>query len=200
MEILSQEQEQNQVQNRFAEQYADMERSQDNFYWLQMLKHLPEQIRGPVPNKKRARQRIRYLRSKRSSEIQRYLNAMRDWIGEREMRTENRRFQRFASIALSCLTISHLRRQPLSDTEQHVPAQVCQVRFADQPGTTPFVDTSAFPSTDLVKLPRSRLLAIVVERPSQAIRLQAGFVVPQVISTLSDSCIANLKRGSEAHD
>ncbi len=28
---------------------------------------------------------------KRSLEIQHYLSAMRDWIGEREMRTENRR-------------------------------------------------------------------------------------------------------------
>lgn len=53
-----------------------------------------------------------------------YLNVMRDWIGEREMRTESRRFQWFASIALSCLTTSHFRRQPLSDTGQHVPAQV----------------------------------------------------------------------------
>jgi len=31
--------------NRFAEQYAEMERSQDNFYRSEMLKHLPEQIR-----------------------------------------------------------------------------------------------------------------------------------------------------------
>ena len=44
------------------------------------------------------------------------------------------------------------------------------------------------------------LLASVVERPSQAIRLKAGSVVPKAISTLSGSCIANLKRGSEAHD
>jgi len=122
-----------------------MQRSQDNFYWSQMLKHLPEQIRGPVPNKKEREQVIRHLRSKRSLEIQRYFNAMRDWIGEREMRTENRRFQWFASIALSCLTTSHLRRQPLSDTEQHVSAHVCKVRLADQLGTTPFSDTSAFP-------------------------------------------------------
>jgi len=35
MEILSQEQEQNQVQELIAEQYAEMERSQDNFYWSQ---------------------------------------------------------------------------------------------------------------------------------------------------------------------
>jgi glutathionylspermidine synthase len=40
MEILSQEQEQNQVQESIAEQYAEMVRSQDNFYWSQMLKHL----------------------------------------------------------------------------------------------------------------------------------------------------------------
>ena len=40
MEILSQEQEQNQVQEPIAEQYAEMERSQDNFYRSQMLKHL----------------------------------------------------------------------------------------------------------------------------------------------------------------
>src|SRR5271157_1957726 len=33
--------------NRFAEQYAE-----DNFHWSEMFKHLPEQIRGPVPNKK----------------------------------------------------------------------------------------------------------------------------------------------------
>jgi hypothetical protein len=78
-------------------------------YWLQMLKHLPQQIRGPVLNKKEREQVLRYLRSKRSLEIQRYLNAVRDWIGEREMWTENRRFQRFASIALSCHTTSHLR-------------------------------------------------------------------------------------------
>jgi hypothetical protein len=44
------------------------------------------------------------------------------------------------------------------------------------------------------------LLASVVERPSQAIRLKAGSVVLKAISTLSGSCIANLKRGSEAHD
>jgi hypothetical protein len=113
-----------------------------------MLKHLPEQIQGPVPNKKEREQVIRHLRGKRSLEIQRYLNAMQDWIGEREMRTENRRFQWFASIALSCLTTSHLRLQPLSDTEQHVPAHVCQVRLADQPGTSPFVDTSAFVITN----------------------------------------------------
>jgi hypothetical protein len=50
MEILSQEQ--NQVQEPIAEQYTEMERSQDNYYWSQMLKHLPEQVRGPVPNKK----------------------------------------------------------------------------------------------------------------------------------------------------
>jgi hypothetical protein len=52
MEILFQEQEQNQVQEPIAEQYAKMERSQDNFYGSQMLKHFPEQVRGPVPNKK----------------------------------------------------------------------------------------------------------------------------------------------------
>ena len=40
MEILSQEQEQNQVREPIAEQYAEMVRSQDNFYWSQMLKHL----------------------------------------------------------------------------------------------------------------------------------------------------------------
>jgi len=131
MEILSQEQEQNQVQEPIAERYAEMERSQDNSYWSQMWKHLPEQIRGPVPHKKEREQVIRHLRGKRSSEIQHYLKAMRDWIREREMRTENRRFQWFASIALSCLTTSHLRRQPLSDTEQHVPAHVCKVRLAD---------------------------------------------------------------------
>jgi len=28
------------VQEPIAEQYAEMERNQDNFYWLQMLKHL----------------------------------------------------------------------------------------------------------------------------------------------------------------
>ena len=70
-----------------------MERSLDNYYWAQMLKHLPEQIRGPVPNKKERQQVIRHPRGKRSLEIQRYPNAMHDWIGEREMRTENRRFQ-----------------------------------------------------------------------------------------------------------
>jgi len=145
MEIPLKSKSKTKCKNRFAEPYAEMQRSQDNFYWSQMLKHLPEQIRGPVPNKKEREQVIRHLRSKRSLEIQRYFNAMRDWIGEREMRTENRRFQWFASIALSCLTTSHLRRQPLSDTEQHVSAHVCKVRLADQPGTTPIVDTSAFP-------------------------------------------------------
>ena len=40
MEILSPEQEQNQVLEPIAEQYAEMVRSQDNFYWSQMLKHL----------------------------------------------------------------------------------------------------------------------------------------------------------------
>jgi len=119
------------VHEPIAERYAEMERSQDNSYWSQMWKHLPEQIRGPVPHKKEREQVIRHLRGKRSSEIQHYLKAMRDWIREREMRTENRRFQWFASIALSCLTTSHLRRQPLSDTEQHVPAHVCKVRLAD---------------------------------------------------------------------
>jgi hypothetical protein len=64
-----------------------MERSQGNFYWSQMLKHLPEQIRGLVPNKKEREQVKRYQRGKRSLEIQRYLNALHDWIGEREMRT-----------------------------------------------------------------------------------------------------------------
>jgi hypothetical protein len=64
--------------NRIAEQYAEMERSQDNFYWPQMSKHLPEQIRGPVPNKKEREQVIRHLRGKRSLEIPHYLNAMRD--------------------------------------------------------------------------------------------------------------------------
>jgi hypothetical protein len=44
MEILSQEQEQNQVQEPIAEQYPDMEPSQDDSYRSQMLKHLPEQI------------------------------------------------------------------------------------------------------------------------------------------------------------
>jgi hypothetical protein len=87
-------------------------------------------------NKKQREQVIRRPCGKRSLEIQHYLNAMRDWIGEREMRTENRRFQWFASIALSCLTTSHLRRQLLSDTEQHVPAQVCKVRLADNPSLT----------------------------------------------------------------
>jgi len=90
-----------------------------------MLKHLPEQIRGPVPNKKEREQVIRHLRGKRSLEIQRYLNTMRDWIGEREMRTENRRFQWFASIALSCLTTSHLRRQPFS-----APSNMSRPKFA----------------------------------------------------------------------
>lgn len=32
--------------------------------------------------------------------------------------------------------------------------------FTDQPGTTPFADTSAFPRTDPVKLPRSRLSGV----------------------------------------
>jgi hypothetical protein len=117
----------------------------------------------------RREQLIRHLRGKRSLEIQHYLNAMCDWIGEREMRTENRRFQWFASIALSCLTTSHLRRQPLSDTEQHVPAHVCKVRLADKLGTTPFVETKPFNRTDPVKLPTSRLLARVVESPSRGI-------------------------------
>jgi hypothetical protein len=40
MEILSQEQGQNQVQEPIAEQYAEMVRTQDNSYWSQMLKHL----------------------------------------------------------------------------------------------------------------------------------------------------------------
>ena len=85
---------------------------------------------------------IRYLRGKRSLEIQRYLNATHDWIGEREMRTENRRFQWFASIALSCLTTSHLRRQPLTDnrTLQNV-ARDMLLGVRNQPGTTPIVDT-----------------------------------------------------------
>ena len=65
MEILSQGQEQNQVREPIAEQYAEMVRSQDNFYWSQMLKHLPEQMRGPVPKKQRE-QVIRHLRGKRS--------------------------------------------------------------------------------------------------------------------------------------
>jgi len=88
MEILSQEQEQNQVQEPIAEQYAEMERSQDNFYWSQMLKH--------------------HLRGKRSLEIPHYFYAMCDWIGERETRAENRRFQWFASIALSSWTQGRL--------------------------------------------------------------------------------------------
>jgi hypothetical protein len=50
-----------------------------------MLKHLHEQIRGPVPNKKQRGHVIQHLRGKRSLEIQHYLNAMRNWIGEREM-------------------------------------------------------------------------------------------------------------------
>ena len=106
-----------------------------------MLKHLAEKIRGPVPNNKEREQVIRHLRGKRSLEIQRYLNAMHDWTSEREMGTENRRFQWFASIASSCLTTSHLRRQPLSDTEQHVPAQVCKARLADHSGMIIFVWT-----------------------------------------------------------
>jgi hypothetical protein len=152
MEILSQEQEQNQVQEPIAEQCAEMERSQDNFYWSKMWKHLPEQIRGPVPNKKQREQVIRHLRGKRSLEIQHYLNAMRDWIGEREMRTENRRFQWFASIALSCLATSHLRRQPLSDTEQLVPAQVCKVVLEEPPW---LLSESTFPLSSVFSTPRA---------------------------------------------
>ena len=57
--------EQNQVQEPIAEQYAEIERSQDNFYWSQMLKHLPEQMRGPV----QTRNSEKHLRGKRSLEI-----------------------------------------------------------------------------------------------------------------------------------
>jgi len=70
-----------QVLEPIAEQYAEMERSQDNFYWSQMLKHLPEQIRGSGSKQETARISDRHLRGKRSLEIQHYLNAMRDWIG-----------------------------------------------------------------------------------------------------------------------
>ena len=53
---------------------------------------------------------IRHLRGKRSLEIQHYLNAIRDWIGEREMRTENRRFQWFASMVPTIIMLGKLRR------------------------------------------------------------------------------------------
>jgi len=96
MEILSQVQEQNRVQDPIAEQYTEMEWSQDNFCWSQMLRPLREQIRGPVPNKKQPEQVIRRPRAVSAREKSHYLNAMRDWIGEREMRTENRRFRWFA--------------------------------------------------------------------------------------------------------
>jgi hypothetical protein len=65
MEIPLKSKSKTKCKNRFAEQYAEMQRSQDNFYWSQMLKHLPEQIRGPTPNKKDREQVIRHLRSKR---------------------------------------------------------------------------------------------------------------------------------------
>ena len=96
--------EQNQVQEPTAEKYAEMERSQDNFYWSEMWKHLPEQIRGAVPSKEERAQVTQHLCGKRSLEIQYYLNAMRDWIGEREMPIENRRFK---VVRLNCLELPH---------------------------------------------------------------------------------------------
>jgi len=42
--------------------------------------------------------------------------------------------------------------------------EVESFRLGDQSGTTPFVNTSAVPSTDLVKLPPSRLLVRDVSR------------------------------------
>jgi hypothetical protein len=42
--------------------------------------------------------------------------------------------------------------------------------------------------------------ALIDTFAKRAIRLKAGSVVPKAISILSDSCIANLKIGSEAHD
>jgi hypothetical protein len=63
-----------------------------------------EQIRDAVSNKKQREQVIPYLCSKRSLEIQHNLNAMRDWIGEREMPIENRRFQ---VVRLNPLELPH---------------------------------------------------------------------------------------------
>jgi hypothetical protein len=93
VEIFSQEQAQNQVQEPIRGIVRGNGASQESFYWSRMLKHLPEQIRGPVPNKKQREQVIRHLCGKRSLEIPHYLKAMRDWIGDPEIRTETRRFQ-----------------------------------------------------------------------------------------------------------
>jgi hypothetical protein len=69
-----------------------------------MLKHLPEQICGPVPNKKQREQVIPHLRGKRSLGIQHHLNAMRDWVGDREMPIEDRRFK---VVRLNRLELPH---------------------------------------------------------------------------------------------
>jgi hypothetical protein len=59
MEILSQEQEQNQVQEPIRGTVRGDAAESGQLYWSQMLKHLPEHVRGPVPNKKQREQVIR---------------------------------------------------------------------------------------------------------------------------------------------
>jgi hypothetical protein len=75
MEILSQEQEQNQVQEPIRGTVRGNAAEAGQLLLVANVEHLPGQIRGPVPNKKEREQGIRHLRGKRSLEIQRYLNT-----------------------------------------------------------------------------------------------------------------------------
>jgi len=100
MEIPLKSKSKTKCKNRFAEPYAEMQRSQDNFYWSQMLKRLPEQICGPVPNKKQREQVIPHLRGKRSLGIQHHLILTRCATGSIEDR-------RFKVVRLNRLELPH---------------------------------------------------------------------------------------------
>lgn len=124
-EACSQEQQQNQEQEPTAEEYAEMEKSQNRFHWSELLKKIPEQMRGAVPTKEQREQVIKQLTGVRSLEPEFYIAAMEDWIDEREMPIEDRRFNRWGAWLEECEPFLEDQRE-----EQHTERQRKRIKDA----------------------------------------------------------------------